>query len=99
MNRIDQETSTKIRMVMELAKLRGADVVSLLDRAGYLRHDARVLQDRVDLLDAWIDSWRDTPADKIHGAKLPKTMLDLKNLMILMLEDMRDRLVNNRDSA
>lgn len=96
MPKIDLETAAKIRTVLELARIRGVDPVQVLDRAGFLRHRASIIADRIQLLTAVIESWRAAPADQ---SKLPKTALDLKNHFIATLEDARDKVIKDGNTA
>lgn len=85
MNRIDQQTSTQIRKVMELAKLRGADVVSLLDQGRLLRHMGTRREDAIQTLEAAMAVLEGTPIDKTI-----KTPLDMKKKIIDILKGIQD---------
>jgi hypothetical protein len=88
MNRIDAETADKIRQIMMLCRSRGQDPVTVLDTAGFLRHQAVRQQDAVNLLDQGI-------IPGVKALRVPpevKTPLDMKRVILDALEGLRNEL-------
>jgi hypothetical protein len=93
MSRIDAEVASKIRQVIELARLRGVDPVHALDLAGMLRYPDKIFDDQVEFLGHLIEFTRKPPGELVSGERMPKSPLDLKNLVIKYLEAVKENFI------
>lgn len=87
MKRIDVDTAAKIKDILMLCRSRGEDPVTVLDSAGFLRYQASRERDALRLLEDGI-------LPGVRALRIPtdvKTPLDTKNLILQVLEDLRDQ--------
>lgn len=98
MIRIDHDTSEKIHKILMLCRSRGEDPVAVLDRAGLLRYPARLDQDRIETMDAVIESAEGLPVSIIEFWKLPRTATDAKEFIVNRLKAVREGMVRHAGS-
>lgn len=93
--RIDPEMAAKIRYVIDSCRANGLDPVSRLDEAGVLRHVARSREDRLETIDMVIKALQLTPPDRLQFNRMPTNPIDLRNVMVEFLTELRDGLARS----
>ena len=93
MSRIDSQTAAQVHKVLELARFRGMDPVALLDRAGFLRYPAKTFEDQRVILYEVTEQTRKLTDILEPGDRLPRNRLDVKNVAVRYLEQVRERFV------
>ena len=97
MSRLDPRSREAIHRIMEVSARRGVDPVEVLNIAGLIRHPASIRDDWAQCLASLLDALQSIPAELIKPSEIPKTQLDVKNLMIAMVAKVAERITNEGD--
>jgi restriction endonuclease Mrr len=97
MDRIDSDTADQVRRILILCRTRGQDPVTVLDKAGLLRHPTKIQSDRLATVEHMIDVAQLSVVSVIKFWEVPRTVLDLKYSIIRYLEHWKDKLNERTD--
>jgi hypothetical protein len=87
MKRVDPETSNQIHTILMLCRSRGQDPVAALNAAGFIRHEGSKHADYLRALEYLGQALKDMPIQLLKHNEVPRTPLDLKRYIIILLDN------------